>query len=114
MPFQDCRSGQGGGDGLGPGRKGDRGQGFRGFGDGQRLDTADLQVAMRAMHLAAKNLPTDAILADAPNAAPNAARDAAPLAGRRHRPRCCRRTLAAIASGMAGTKGAASAASAAL
>ena len=55
-----------------------------------------------AAHLAAKNLLTDAILADAADAA----RDAAPLAGRRHRPRCCRRTLAAIASGMGPTTGA--------
>lgn len=57
-------------------------------------------------HLAAMRLPTDAILADAADAA----RDAAPHAGRRHRPRCCRRTLAAVASGTARTTGPASAA----
>ena len=63
-----------------------------------------------AAQLAAKNLLTDAILADAADAA----RDAAPLAGRRHRPRCCRRTLAAIASGTARTTGPASAGQSAL
>ena len=59
-----------------------------------------------AAHLAAKNLLTDTILADAA--------DAVPLAGRRHRPRCCRRTLAAIASGTARTTGPASAGQSAL
>jgi DNA-binding PadR family transcriptional regulator len=58
-----------------------------------------------AAHLAAKRLLTDAILADAADAA----RDAVLLMGRRHRPRCCRRTLAAIASGTARTTGPASA-----